>query len=264
MRPSLPTRSLLLALAAVATFAGACQQAPQAQAPAASSGSTSGSTSTSTSASNSTGAGAPAPAPAVQVCDLLSAEEVSAILGKKLIKNGCSYGLDPADKEKALAEQQDDLAKAQNRAASGDLNGFMKGMMKAGAGQQKAGNAMMNQLELNVDGSRNDQTEDQVKAIYAKTSGAVRGAVQPLQPEQRGLNGLLQGLDEVSGVGDWAFATNVASVNMGLGFSIRGRILEARKGPWRLTVSATISPDPGAAELDQKLAAVARALTAKL
>jgi hypothetical protein len=56
----------------------------------------------------------------------------------------------------------------------------------------------------------------------------------------------------------------VASVNMGMGFSVRGRILEARKGPWRVTVSATVAPDPGTAALDEKMAGVARALIAKL
>ena len=123
---------------------------------------------------------------------------------------------------------------------------------------------MTNQLTVNVDASRDDQTEDDVKAIYAKTGATVRGAVAPLQPEQRGLNGLIQGLDEVSGVGDWAFATNVASTSLGPGFSIRGRILEARKGPWHVTVSTTVAPDPGAAALDGKMAGVARALIAKL
>jgi hypothetical protein len=68
----------------------------------------------------------------------------------------------------------------------------------------------------------------------------------------------------VSGVGDWAFATNIASVNMGMGFTIRGRILEARKGPWHVTVSATVSPDPGVTTLDDQMARVARALIAKL
>ena len=136
--------------------------------------------------------------------------------------------------------------------------------MQAGAGQQKAGNAMMNQANITVEATRDDQTEDAVKAIYAKTGATVRGAMAPLAPEQRGLKGLIEGLDEVSGVGDWAFATNVAAVNMGMGFSSRGRILEARKGPWHVTVSATVAPDPGAAALDQQMAGVARALIAKL
>ena len=186
-------------------------------------------------------------------------------MGKTLIQDGCSYGLDPADKQKALAESQAGFSKATKHASAGDMNGFMKGMMQAGGSQQKTGNAMMNQLELNLDAKRDDQTEDGVKAIYAKTGAVVHGAMAgPLAPEKHGLNEVIQGGDEVSGVGDWAFATNVASVNMGLGFSIRGRILEARKGPWHVTVSATVSPDPGTAALDQQLAGVARALMAKL
>lgn len=205
---------------------------------------------------------APAAAPPrVEICKLLSAAEVGAVMGKKLIQDGCAYGLDPADKEKAMAESQEQMAKLQKGASPGDMGSLMKGMMQS---QQKMGDAMKNQLTVSVDASRDSQTEDEVKTVYAKTGSAVRGAVAPLQPEQRGVNGLIQGLDEVSGVGDWAFATNVAAVNMGLGFSVRGRLLEARKGPWHVTVSATVSPDPGAAALDDKLAGVARALLAKL
>jgi hypothetical protein len=200
----------------------------------------------------------------VNVCALLTAAEVSAIVGKKLIQDGCTYGLDTTEQQKALAENQAQFGSASKRAQAGDLNGFMKGMMQAGAGQQKAGNAMMNQANITVEASRDDQTEDAVKAIYAKTGATVRGAMAPLAPEQRGVKGLIEGLDEVSGVGDWAFATNVAAVNMGMGFSSRGRILEARKGPWHVTVSATVAPDPGAAALDQQMAGVARALIAKL
>jgi hypothetical protein len=109
--------------------------------------------------------------------------------------------------------------------------------------------------------SRDDQTEEAVKAVYAQTGAAVRGA---LAPERHGLNGVIQGLDEIAGVGDWAFATNVASVNMGMGFSIRGRLLEARKGAWHVTLSATVAPDPGVEALDSYLANLARALLAKL
>jgi hypothetical protein len=254
MQPNFALRSLILAAALLA--AAACQKPEPAPAPAAAS----------SGASAPTPPAAPAapPAPKVQVCTLLSAAEVSAIVGKKLIQDGCTYGLDTTEQQKALAENQAQLGAAQKRAQAGDMSGFMKGMMQAGAGQQKAGNAMMNQASLTVEASRDDQTEDAVKAIYAKTGATVRGAIAPLAPEQRGVNGLIEGLDEVSGVGDWAFATNVAAVNMGMGFSTRGRILEARKGPWHVTVSATVAPDPGAAALDRQMAGVARALIAKL
>ncbi|HEX3556265.1 MAG TPA: hypothetical protein VIA62_23855 [Thermoanaerobaculia bacterium] len=252
MKRNLTTRSLVFTLAVLA--ASACQKSPETasttpapDAPAATDAQTT-----------------PQAAPKVNVCTLLSAAEVSAVMGKTLIQDGCTYGLDPAAKEKALAESQKQLAESTNRAAAGDLNGFMKGMMQAGAGQQKTASIMGDQMTVTVDASRDDQTEEAVKAIYAKTGGTVRGAIAPLAPEQRGLHGVIEGLDEVSNVGDWAFATNVASVNMGPGFSARGRILEARKGPWHVTVSATVGPDPGAAALDERLAGVARALIAKL
>lgn len=43
-----------------------------------------------------------------------------------------------------------------------------------------------------------------------------------------------------------------------------GRILHARKGPWHLTVGATISPDPAEPALDGKLADIARTAIARL
>jgi hypothetical protein len=262
MKPSLTTRSLLFAAAVLA--ASACRknsETPATNAPA----TPQASASTAAPATPAAPAAPAATTPRVQVCTLLSAAEVSAVMGKTLIQDGCTYGLDPAAKEKALAESQAQLDQSTKRAAAGDMNGFMKGMMQAGAGQRKTGNAMMDQLSVTVDASRDDQTEDAVKAIYARTGATVRGALAgPLAPEQHGVNGVIEGLDEVSGVGDWAFATNVAAVNMGMGFSVRGRLLEARKGPWRVTVSATVSPDPGAAALDRQMAGVARALIAKL
>jgi hypothetical protein len=251
MKPNLTIRFLILA---AAILAAACQKA--AQAPAADSTQAGTSTQTSPQA-------VAAPAPKVQICKLLSAAEVGAAMGKTLIQDGCTYGLDPAAKEKALAESQ----KSMKAASNGDMSGMMKGMMKGGGGPPmgNAMSAMRDQMNVSVDASRDDQTEEGVKAIYAKTGGVVHGALSgPLAPENHGMTGVIEGLDEVSGVGDWAFATNVASVNMGAGFSLRGRILEARKGPWHVTVSATVGPDPGAAALDAKLADVARALIAKL
>lgn len=253
MKPNLTIRLLVLA-------AAACQKPAQdsstASAPAANGAQTQ------PAASGSSAPAAPE-APKVQVCKLLSAAEVGALMGKTLIQDGCTYGLDPAAKEKALAESQTQM----KAAASGDMSGMMKSMMKGGGGPPmgSAMNAMREQMNVSVDGRRDDQTEEGVKAIYAKTSGAVHGALSgPLAPENHGMTGVIEGLDEVSGVGDWAFATNVASVSMGAGFSVRGRILEARKGPWHVTVSATVAPDPGAAALDSQLAGVARALIAKL
>jgi hypothetical protein len=254
MKQQLTVRSLVLAAAVLA--ASACQKAsqpsPEAAAPA-----TPSTTVAQTAPQAVPNVDAPAAAPKVQVCTLLSAAEMSALMGKTLIQDGCSYGLDPAPKEKEMAE----IKQAPKPPAAGDMGSFVKEMMQK---QQKATDAIGNQMTISVDASRDNQTEEEVKSIYAKTGGTVRGAIAPLHPEQRGLNGLIQGLDEVNGVGDWAFATNVASVNMGMGFSIRGRILEARKGPWHVTVSATVAPDPGSAALDNQLAGVARALIAKL
>lgn len=257
-RRNLTIRPLILAAAILA--ASACQKASQ-PSPAADSPATPSTTVAQTAPQAVPSADAPAAPPKVEVCKLLSAAEMSALMGKTLIQDGCTYGLDPAPKEKAMAESQKQLAQAGNSASAGDMSSLMKGMMQS---QQKASKAISEQLTISVDASRDNQTEDEVKSIYAKTGGTVRGAIAPLHPEQRGLNGLIQGLDEVNGVGDWAFATNVASVNMGMGFSIRGRILEARKGPWHVTVSATVAPDPGSAALDNQLAGVARALIAKL
>ncbi|HEY8019716.1 MAG TPA: hypothetical protein VIH93_01355 [Thermoanaerobaculia bacterium] len=257
MKRNLTTRFLVFAVAVLA--AAACQKAPQA--PAATPAPVATGAQTTPAAASGEAVPAAASAPKVQVCTLLSAAEVSALMGKTLIQDRCTYGLDPTDQEKALAKSQEQLSKGMQRAAAGDMNGFMKGMVQAGGDQQKTAGAMMSQMTVSVDASRDDQTEAAVKAIYARTGGIVRGA---LAPEKHGLNGVIEGLDEVGGVGDWAFATNVASVNMGAGFSMRGRILEARKGPWHVTVSATVAPDPGAAALDDRLAGVARALIAKL
>ena len=67
------------------------------------------------------------------------------------------------------------------------MNGFMKGMMQAGASQQKTGAAMMDQMNITVDAARDAQTEDEIKAIYAKTGAAVHGAMAgPLAPEKHG------------------------------------------------------------------------------
>jgi hypothetical protein len=263
MKRNLTTLPLVFAITLLA--AAACQKAPQAPVTTSATSTTSALAATGAESTPPTAPTPPAVPARVKVCTLLSAAEVGALMGKTLIQNGCSYGLDPAEKEKAMAKSQEELSQATNHAAAGDLNGFMKGMMKVGAGQQKTGSTMMDQMDVSVDASRDDQTEAEIKSIYAKTGGVVHGALAgPLAPEKHGLNGVIEGFDEVSNVGDWAFATNVASVNMGMGFSMRGRILEARKGPWHVTVSATVGPDPGAAALDGRLASVARALIAKL
>jgi len=290
MQPHPETRRPILGavLAAAVLAAAGCQQAPPAPStpqasamPAASGAPTAAATAAApatTAASNTAAAPAAAaapttaaaPAPPVRVCSLLSAAEVSAVMGKTLVqdKDGCAYGLDPAVKEKQLARGREDFENgARHAAAKGGMNAFLQGMPQAGGkpprlGAGMAGMAgMLEQMTISVSANRDAQTEAAVKAIYARTGEVVRGA---LAPERHGLNGVIEGLDELGGVGDWAFATNVAAVNMGMGLSVRGRLLEARKGPWHVTVGATVAPDPGVAALDGRLADLARALMAKL
>jgi hypothetical protein len=275
--PTLPF-AIHLALGLALIAAAACQKAspsssasvPAASQAAASPGAgamSSGVSGASGAPAASAAAAAPAVPVKVQVCSLLSAAEVGAIMGKPLVQaqgGGCSYGLDPSAKEEELAQAHGETANAQRAAAAGDMNAFMRGMARAGGRQPQRAQIMMEQLQLTVDASRDDQTEASLKAIYTNTGNTVRGAVAPLAPEKRGLTGLVQGIDDIPGLGDWAFATNVASVNMGGMLSIRGRLLEARQGPWHVTVSATIAPDPGTAKLDAQMASVARALLAKL
>jgi hypothetical protein len=117
------------------------------------------------------------------------------------------------------------------------------------------------QLLVNLEISRNAPSEADVKARYAGLGKDVRGAVHP---EQRGLPDTITVGDDVPNVGDWAFAVNVASVNLGMGFSSRGRVLETQTGPIHLTVGATVAPDPGIRSLDASLGAVARAAFSRL
>jgi len=273
------TRCLVLGLAVLA--APGCQRTPPA--PAASSAS---SASSSSSAGAGQGAvtpatparpdppalsGAPAPVAAakVQVCVLLSAAEVGAIFGKSLVQGAggdCTYGLDPAGKEQEMVRNQEELSSSVRRAAAGgDMSSLMRGLGQGGASGAKhhplMPAAVSEQLVVNVDARRDDLGEDAVKAFYAQTGEVVRGVTAP---QQHGLDGVIQGLDEIHGVGDWSFATNIATANLGGMLAIRGRILEARQGPWHVSVGATVSPDPGVRALDNQLAGLARALLAKL
>jgi hypothetical protein len=244
-----PNRSAtLLALGVAVLAAAGCRQAPPAPAPPAPAAPAPASATAQTTPQEAAPPLQPAP---VQVCSLLSAAEVSAAMGKTLVRGqdgGCDFGLDPSAKQKELAKNQ-------------DMSALMRSMQHPGAHHRQPGSSLMEQMNVSLSASRDDQTEEAVKAVYAQTGAVVRGA---LAPEKHGLNGVIQGLDEIAGVGDWAFATNVASVNMGMGFSIRGRLLEARKGPWHVTLSATVAPDPGAEALDGHLTNLARALLAKL
>jgi hypothetical protein len=189
-------------------------------------------------------------APDVQACALISAAEVGKIFDKTVVSSGsgpgCTFGLDPAEQQKALAAMQQDPAKA--------------AMAMANGGKIAIPAAIANQLQIDVGVERNAETEATVKAQHAQV-GKTIGATKP---GDHGLNDTSETAKDVAGVCEWAFAANVAAVNMGLGMSTRGRILEARQGPWRLTIGVTIAPDPGEAKLDAQLADVARAACAKL
>lgn len=269
-------RCLALGLAVLA--ASGCQRTPPAPSASAASSASSaeggqGMVTTATPARPDTPAvsGAPTPVAAekVQVCALLSAAEVGAIFGKSLVQspgNDCSYGLDPERKAKEMARTQQELSGNVRRAAAGgDMSSLMRGLGQGGAPGAKHHSlmpaAISEQLMVNVDVRRDDLGEDAVKALYARTGEIVRGVTAP---QRHGLDGVIQGLDEIHGVGDWAFATNVATANLGGMLAIRGRILEARQGPWHVNVGVTVSPDPGVAALDGQLAALARALLAKV
>ncbi|HEY1813493.1 MAG TPA: hypothetical protein VGG74_14175 [Kofleriaceae bacterium] len=190
------------------------------------------------------------PAADVEACSLISAADVGKIFDKTVVSSGsgqsCNFGLDPAQQQQAMAALQQDPAKAAAAMAKG--------------GKIEIPSAISNQLQLDVSIDRDAQTEAELKAGHAqigKTIGATK-------PGDHGLNGTNETAKDISGVGDWAFSVNVAAVNMGMGMSTRGRMLEAHQGPWHLTVSVTIAPDPGEAKLDEQLAAVARAACAKL
>lgn len=119
----------------------------------------------------------------------------------------------------------------------------------------------LEQLVVKLEVSRDDTSEAEVKSRYAGLGKDVHRAVHP---EKRGMADTIAVSEEVPGVGDWAFAVNVAAVNLGMGFSSRGRILEAQQGPIHLMVGATIALDPGARTLDASLAAVAKTAFSRL
>ena len=190
----------------------------------------------------------PAPVAEIDPCSLVSAAEVGAAVGKTVVakKDGprqCSYGLDPAEQQKAM----DDFTK-------GGLANMTKG------GGIKMPSAITNQLALTLELAPATQSEAEIKDVFA-TAGS---AAAQLDPKAHGLDDAIVNGQELKELGDWAFTTNVAAVNMGNGISTRGRILEAKQGAWQLTLSATIAPDPGAAKLDAELVVIAKPALAKL
>lgn len=192
---------------------------------------------------------APAPVADIDPCSLVSAADVGAALGKEHVvakKDGprqCSYGLDPAEQQKAF----EDMTK-------GGIAGLAKG------GKVEMPSAITSQLEVTLELAPATQTEDEIKQIY----GSVGSAAAKLDPKAHGLDDAIVHGQEIKDLGDWAFTTNVASVNMGNGISTRGRLLQAKRGGQQLTLSVTIAPDPGAAKLDDQMVAIAKPALAKL
>jgi hypothetical protein len=197
---------------------------------------------------------APASAPPPQICSLIAAADVGAMYGKKaaMVSNGsggnCEYQIDPAEKEKQMQQ-------------SGGMAGMMKSA-QSGKGIAMP-TALTDQLDVTVKVEQTDETEASVKAIYAQVGGTVNDATKSL-PHQGMGSDLIAVQSDIAGVGDWAFATNIASMNMGGMMSMRGRLLEAKKGAWRITVSGLIGPDPGGKQLDDLNAKLANAVIAKL
>jgi hypothetical protein len=193
----------------------------------------------------------PAPVADIDPCSLVSAAEVGAAVGKTVVatKAGprqCEYGLDPAEQQKAI----DELTK-------GGIAGIA-GMAKGG--NLKMPSAITSQLAVTLELSPEKQTEAEIKQIFA----GVGSAIDKLDPKAHGLDDAITNGQELHGLGDWAFTTNIASVNMGNGISTRGRLLEAQQGPWQLTLSVTIAPDPGAAKLDDEMVVIVKSALAKL
>jgi hypothetical protein len=127
---------VMTAIALVGLSLASCQQAPSApptgQAAAATAAPATA-PATATRAPADQAATAPPPtkaAPPVDVCSLLSAAEVSAIMGKTLVQSphSCDYGLDPSTKQLALADAgvKDGNSDAENMAS------MMKTLSKGG------------------------------------------------------------------------------------------------------------------------------------
>lgn len=194
---------------------------------------------------------APPPANIAEIdpCSLVSPEDVGAALGKEHVvatRDGprqCSYGLDPAEQQKGF----EDMTK-------GGIANMAKG------GQIKMPSAITSQLMATLALAPATQSEDEIKQVY----GSAGSAAAKLDPKAHGLDDAIVQGQEIKDLGDWAFTTNVAAVNMGNGISTRGRLLEAKRGAWQLTLSVTIAPDPGAAKLDDQLVAIAKPALAKL
>jgi hypothetical protein len=219
-------------------------------------------------------AGPAARSAVIDACTLLTANEVGAILGKRLKASGqgaqCTYETDPAEREQRLADAQGKIREethvaGRTAAKDGDWGASFSSMSRSvgrnGGGLMQLSQSMADLTHVTFDAARDDRTEEQIKSAYASTGRIVRGVTSP---EKHGVSGTITAGKDLPGVGDWAFSTNVAAVSMGPGFSSRGRLLHARKGPWHVTVGATLSPDPGEEAMDASLSAIARAAFERL
>ena len=195
---------------------------------------------------------APAAAPPVadlDPCSLLTADEVGKEFGKTVIakkegRHQCEYRLDPAEAQKALEELE---------------KGGAAAIAKSGS-NFKMPSAMSSMLDVEVSIKRDAESEDEIKKMYAKIAAGLNGNL----PEVHGVNNTIEAGKDIPNVGDWAFTTQVASVDMGAVASTRGRLLEARQGALRLTLSVTVAPDPGEDKLDTQMGDLARLAVAKM
>ena len=191
----------------------------------------------------------PPPVADLDPCSLLTADEVGKEFGKTVIpkkegRHQCEYTLDPAEAQKAMEELE---------------KGGALAIAKSGS-NFKMPSAISSMLDVEVTITRDTESEDQIKKTFAKIAAGLNGNL----PEVHGVNNTIEAGEDIPNVGDWAFTTQVSAVNMGAVASTRGRLLEARQGALRLTLSVSIAPDPGAAKLDTQMGDLARLAVAKM
>jgi hypothetical protein len=167
-----------------------------------------------------------------KACDLTSAAEVGKIFGKPVVATGaaastCSFSLDPAERQKSI-------------------DALISGKAKS-----------LDQVHVMIAVAHDDETEDQIKSANDRFTNAVAAWVPAGTKAQ-----IKHVTTEVPGVADWVFTTD-QSVTIS-GIAVGGRVFDARVGEWRVTIATTVSPDPGAKQLDAELMALARPVVAKL
>jgi hypothetical protein len=169
----------------------------------------------------------------IKACDLTSAAEVGKIFGKPIVATGgdasfCSFNLDPAERQKSIDAVTSGKAKS------------------------------LDQVQVMIAVAHDDETEDQIKSANDRFTNAAVAATLPAGTKAQ----INHAITEVPGVADWAFTTD-HSVTIS-GIAVGGRVFDARVGAWRVTITSTVSPDPGTKQLDAELMALARPVVAKL